>query len=103
MHSRCVTLRRLAAAELESSEQSFDLVPKLVEFVAVVPFGFPVRLRRHDRLVPVLQQGTGFGRIMGMGRLESKLIETCVAESLVGWDVSLERGCSARTPLRIKS
>ena len=66
MHSRCVTLRRLAAAELESSEQSFDLVPKLVEFVAVVPFRFPVRLRWHDRLVPVLRRGAVFGRIVAM-------------------------------------
>ena len=45
--------REEAPAALESPEQPFDLVPKLAGFPVAVPFGFPVRLRRHDRRHPV--------------------------------------------------
>ena len=44
--------RENAPAALESLEQTFDLVPHLVGFPVVVPFDFPVRLRRHDRRHP---------------------------------------------------
>ena len=47
-----VELRVDAPAGPESSEQPLDLVPKLAEFAAAVPFDFPVRFRRHDRHHP---------------------------------------------------
>ena len=86
--------REEAPVALESPEQPFDLIPHLVGFPVVVPFGFPVRLRRHDRrhpqvadelagLVafagtfhrrrrardrtgPALRQGAAFGRVVGI-------------------------------------
>ena len=79
---------------LESPEQTFDLVLHLVGFPIAVPFGFPVRLRRHDRrhpnvadelaglvafvgsvhrqrrvrdrIGPALRQGAAFGRVVGL-------------------------------------
>ena len=44
--------REDAPTARESPEQSFDLVPQLLGFPVVVPFDFPVRLRRHDRRHP---------------------------------------------------
>ena len=86
--------REEAPIALESPEQPFDLVPQLVGFPVILPFGFPVRLRRHDRrhpevadelaglvafagavrrrrrardrIVPALQQGAAFGRVVGL-------------------------------------
>ena len=92
--------REEAPIALESPEQPFDLVPTLVGFPVVVPFDFPVRLRRHDRrhsqvadepaglvaLVgavhrqgrardrtgPALRQGAAFGRVVGLAGGQAK-------------------------------
>ena len=86
--------REEAPAALESPEQPFDLVPMLAGLPVAVPFGFPVRLRRHDRrhskvadepaglvalagavhrrrrvrdrIGPALRQGAAFGRVVGL-------------------------------------
>ena len=86
-----------APTALESPEQPFDLIPQLAGF----PFGFPVRLRRRDRrhphlvdkaaglvasagavhrrrrvrdrLVPALQQGAAFGRVVGLAVGQAKI------------------------------
>ena len=44
--------REEAPIALESPEQPFDLVPTLAGFPVILPFDFPVRLRRHDRRHP---------------------------------------------------
>ena len=92
--------REEAPIALESPEQPFDLVAKLVGFPVIFPFDFPVRLRRHDRrhsnvadelaglvalvgavhrqrrardrIGPALQQGAAFGRVVGLAAGQAK-------------------------------
>ena len=92
--------REEAPIALESPEQTFDLVPHLVGFPVILPFGFPVRLRRHDRrhsnvadelaglvalagavhrqrrardrIGPALRQGAAFGRVVGLAAGQAK-------------------------------
>ena len=89
-----------APVALESSEQPLDLIPQLVQILVVVPFDFPVGLRRHDRrhpqgfykatglvafvgvvhrqrrvrdrLVPAFQQDAAFGRVAGLPAGQAK-------------------------------
>ena len=92
--------REEAPVALESPEQPLDLVATLVGFPVVVPFDFPVRLRRHDRrhpevadelaglvalvgavhrqrrardrIGPALRQGAAFGRVVGLAAGQAK-------------------------------
>ena len=92
--------REEAPAALESPEQPFDLVAMLAGFPVIFPFGFPVRLRRHDRrhsqvadepaglvalagavhrqrrardrIDPALRQGAAFGRVVGLAAGQAK-------------------------------
>ena len=44
--------REETPAALESPEQPLDLFAKLAGFPVILPFGFPIRLPRHDRRHP---------------------------------------------------
>ena len=90
-HVELVELRVDAPLALGSSEQPFDLVRQLAEFAGVVPFAFggmtdviPMLLgkaaglvafagavHRH-RLAPAFQQGTVFGRVVGIAAGQEK-------------------------------
>ena len=69
-----------APAALEPLEQPFDLVPQL-GFPVVVPFDFPVRLRRHDRRHPkVAEELAGLvafaGAIHRQRRVRDRIVPT---------------------------
>ena len=92
--------REEAPVAFESLEQTFDLVPHLVGFPVILPFDFAVRRRRHDRrhpnvadelaglvafagavhrqrrardrIGPALQQGSAFGRVVGLAAGQAK-------------------------------
>ena len=123
--------REEASAALESPEQPFDLVPRLVGFPVIFPFDFPARLRRHDRrhsqvadesaglvalagavhrqrrardrIVPALRQGAAFGRVVGLpvGQAKNHCLPTACGDHVDLRVPSAARLADALRPVRL--
>ena len=90
--------REEAPAALESPEQPLDLVPTLVGFPVVLPFDFPVRLRRHDRRHPeVADELAGSRRLRRRGPSPEARPRPDRPSSSAGRGLRARRGPARRT------